>query len=197
MSDFGREIIEVATYRAKPGGAKSRRGQLGGAPAGDAPRTVSARGRVVDDNVFGTIEQDATRRDFTINALYYDPSREVVLDFLGGVKDARKQTLRMIGTPAERFTEDPVRMLRCLRFRAKLGLKLGDDIAPAIAACRDLLDDVPAARLFDEALKMFHHGHAHRSWDELRGAGLVAKLFPMTAAVIAPGGGNNADKNDG
>ncbi len=181
---FGREIIEVATYRAKPGGArKARAGGVGGAAAGRRP--VSESGRVVDDNVFGTIEQDATRRDFTINSLYYDPNRELVMDFLGGVKDARKNALRMIGDARERFTEDPVRMLRALRFRAKLGLVLDGGLEPAIADCLELLEDVPAARLFDEVLKMFHHGHAGKSWDELRDHNLVEKLFPMTAAVIA------------
>ena len=179
---FGREIIEVATYRAKPGGAKARAG--GAKAAGVAVRSVSASGRVVDDNVFGTIEQDATRRDFTINALYYDPNREQVVDFLGGVKDARKNTLRMIGDARERFTEDPVRMLRALRFRAKLGLALESGLESAIADCLHLLEGVPTARLFDEMLKMFHHGHAFKSWEELRDHNLVEKLFPMTAAVI-------------
>lgn len=187
---FGREVIEVATYRAKPGGAKARKSQ-----SGAAVKPVSERGRVVDDNVFGTIEQDATRRDFTINALYYDPSRELVVDFLGGVKDARKNILRMIGDATERFTEDPVRMLRVLRFRAKLGLTLESGLEPAIANCLELLEDVPAARLFDEVLKMFHHGHALKSWNELCGHNLAEKLFPMTAAVIAQVGDQCEDKS--
>lgn len=176
---FGREVIEVATYRAKPGGAKSRKSRVG-----VATKPVADNGRVVDDNVFGTIEQDATRRDFTINALYYDPNRELVVDFLGGVKDARKNILRIIGDARERFTEDPVRMLRVLRFRAKLGLTLESELEPAIADCLKLLEGVPTARLFDEMLKMFHHGHALKSWNELRDHSLVEKLFPMTAAVI-------------
>ncbi len=181
---FGREIIEVATYRAKPGSAKARR-------SGNPVKQFSDSGRVVDDNVFGTIEQDARRRDFTINALYYDPNRELVVDFLGGVKDARKNTLRMIGDARERFTEDPVRILRTLRFRAKLELTLESGLEPAIADCLELIEDVPAARLFDEVLKMFHHGHARKSWDELCDHNLVEKLFPMSAAVIA----NASDKS--
>lgn len=177
---FGREVIEVATYRAKPGGAKVRRG--GGSDSGNGRRAITDNGRVVDDNVFGTLEQDASRRDFTINSLYYDPNQEIVVDFVSGVKDIRKNTLRMIGNAAERFTEDPVRMLRALRFRAKLGLELERALPPAIAECCALLADVPGARLFDEVLKMFHHGHARTSWHELCRHGLAEKLFPLTAA---------------
>ncbi len=200
----GRELIEVATYRAKPGGIKSRKspGSQAGehhvsqAGGGRVRRTLSQSGRVMDDNVFGTIEQDATRRDFTINALYYDPKRDLVLDFVGGVKDVRKNTMRIIGDARARFTEDPVRMLRALRFRAKLGLVLQSELEPAIADCLDLLEDVPAARLFDEMLKMFHHGHARKSWDELRSHHFLEKLFPMTAAVITQGDGKVANQAD-
>lgn len=196
----GREIIEVATYRAKPDGAAARKfkaereaeiaaekeAQRGhrGRPARPR-RAISERGRVMDDNIFGTIEQDARRRDFTINALYYDPSREVVVDYQGGVKDARRQTLRIIGDARQRFTEDPVRMLRALRFRAKLGLRLQDGLDECIAECAGLIVDVPAARLFDEALKLFHYGHAARSWRELQTHDLAEKLFPLTAASLA------------
>ncbi|MGI9310650.1 MAG: polynucleotide adenylyltransferase PcnB, partial [bacterium] len=173
---FGREVIEVATYRAKPN-AKTHR-----APGGRSP--VATSGRVVDDNVFGTIEQDAARRDFTINSLYYDPRSERVMDFLGGIKDTRKKTLRMVGDARERFTEDPVRMLRALRFRAKLGLELEASLVPAIADCRDAIAGVPAARLYDEVLKMFHHGHALASWRELRRHHLLGILFPLTTEAI-------------
>ena len=160
---FGREVIEVATHRA----------------AGQ----TSARGRVVDDNVFGTVEEDAARRDFTINALYYEPVSETVIDYLGGVADVRDATLRMIGEPRARFTEDPVRMLRALRFRAKLEVTLADNLAPAIAECAAMLEEVPAARLFDEMLKFFHHGHALRGWRELRAHHLARRLFPLTAST--------------
>ncbi|MDD9811094.1 MAG: polynucleotide adenylyltransferase PcnB [Gammaproteobacteria bacterium] len=182
----GREIIEVATYRAKPGDAS---------PGGAGRVRVSQRGRVVDDNVFGSIEQDAARRDFTINALYYDPVRARVADFLGGVKDAKRGVLRMIGEPRERFTEDPVRMLRAARFRAKLGLAWEARLAPAVADCLELLDDVPSARLYDEALKLFHHGHALAVWDELRAHGLAARMFPLTAAALGDDG--DGDGGDG
>ena len=110
---------------------------------------------MVDDNVFGTVEEDAARRDFTINALYYEPVSETVIDYLGGVADVRDATLRMIGEPRARFTEDPVRMLRALRFRAKLEVTLADNLAPAIAECAAMLEEVPAARLFDEMLNFF------------------------------------------
>ncbi|MDD9883209.1 MAG: polynucleotide adenylyltransferase PcnB [Gammaproteobacteria bacterium] len=184
----GREIIEVATYRAKPGDAS---------PGGAGRVRVSQRGRVVDDNVFGSIEQDAARRDFTINALYYDPVRARVADFLGGVKDAKRGVLRMIGEPRERFTEDPVRMLRAARFRAKLGLAWDARLAPAVADCLELLDDVPSARLYDEALKLFHHGHALAVWDELRAHGLAARMFPLTAAALGDGAGDGDGRGDG
>lgn len=164
----GREVIEVATYRATPGGTRARGGR----------GAVAADGRVLDDNAFGTIEQDASRRDFTVNSLYYDPRRECVLDFIGGVKDARKKILRVIGDPAARFTEDPVRMLRALRFRAKLGFTLQRGMSDAIGACKNLLTSVPPPRLFDEALKMFHHGHARKSWEELQQHHLAELLFP-------------------
>ncbi len=177
---FGREVIEVATYRAKP---DSRRN--GFAQSSGAGRGLSDSGRVLNDNVFGTIDQDSVRRDFTINALYYDPNREEVTDFLGGVKDIRKKVLRMIGNANERFTEDPVRMLRAARFQAKLGFTLEDGLAPAIANCIELLEDVPAARLFDETLKLFHYGHAVASWVELRKHHLAEKLFPLTMQSIA------------
>lgn len=188
----GREIIEVATYRAAAGDAGR----------GGARVRLSQLGRVVDDNVFGGIEDDAARRDFTVNALYYDPVGDRVVDFLGGIDDARCGILRIIGEPRARFTEDPVRMLRAVRFRAKLGLAWADDIAPAIAGCRDLLDDVPAARLYDEVLKMFHHGHARAAWDGLCEQRLAEHLFPLTVDALGDGGrgksgGDNREKIDG
>lgn len=166
-----REVVEVATYRAKP------------KPQPGARKQISRRGRVLDDNMFGTIEQDAARRDFTINALFYDPRREAVLDYQGGVADARANTLRVIGDARARFTEDPVRILRALRFRAKLGLVLQPGMAAAIAECAPLLDDIPPPRLFDEMLKMFHYGHARKSWRELAKHNLLSRLFPLTPAA--------------
>lgn len=173
---FGREVIEVATYRAKPDSATARRFFS----RKNHRKPINDSGRVVDDNVFGTIEQDAARRDFTINSLYYDPNRELVVDYLGGVKDIKKNTIRMNGAATKRFTEDPVRMLRAVRFRAKLGLELEQTLPPAIADCSGLLKDVPPARLLDEMIKLFHHGHALHSWAELRSFQLAGKLFPMT-----------------
>lgn len=175
---YGHEVIEVATYRAKPDSAKAKKSHR---------KPIANSGRLVDDNVFGTIEQDAVRRDFTINSLYYDPTQEQVVDFLGGVKDLRKNLLRIIGNATERFTEDPARMLRALRFRAKLGFKLESTLLPAIQECAVLLDGIPRARLLTEVLKMFHYGHALSSWHELCRYGLLEKLFPLTARLVTAG----------
>lgn len=191
---WGEDMFEVSTYRAKPTDAKAARAHenwqrknLSRNPHKRAfGRSAFANnGRVVDDNIFGTIEEDAARRDFTINALYYDPEREQVIDFLGGVKDLRENLLRVIGDATERFKEDPVRILRALRFRAKLGLQLDPAIPTAIADCRHLLADIPSARLFDEVVKMFHHKHALVSWRELHLHHLIEQLFQLTTPEIS------------
>ena len=174
----GREVIEVATYRADPN-QNSKRNWLGWAKS-----SKPNNGRILDDNVYGSIEDDAIRRDFTANALYYDPNSEQVLDFVGGVEDIRQHQLRMIGKPANRFAEDPVRMLRVLRFQAKLGLQPDSSITNAIMKQRGLIRDVPAARLFDEVLKMFHHAHGVKSWHLLQDFGFNEFLFRQTADAL-------------
>ena len=181
---YGREVIEVATYRAKPEGPV-RNGWL---PWKGRRKTGTARttdeGRLLDDNVYGSMEDDALRRDFTVNALYYDPVEEQVVDFLGGVKDINERCLRLIGKPAERFAEDPVRMLRVLRFKAKLGLLPERGLTRAVERHRELLTGVPPARLYDEVLKLFHHAHGVESWRELRESGFSDILFPQTEAAL-------------
>ncbi len=179
---YGREIVEVATYRANPSAPskhwpwKHRRRRAG-------PH-ITDRGRLLDDNVYGTLEEDALRRDFTVNALYFDPVEDTILDYLGGVEDLGLRRLRLIGKPAERFAEDPVRMLRVLRFQAKLGLEPERGLMQEVSRYRDYLTSVPPARLFDEVLKFFHHTHGVNSWHALRTTRFLDLLFPETVAAL-------------
>src|SRR5450830_1355706 len=154
------EVIEVSTFRAYLDNAAAE--QVSGnertskqALAG-MTHAVDASGRVLRDNVWGPQEEDAVRRDFTINAMYYDPEAQVVVDYHKGIQDAKKKVLRMIGDPATRYREDPVRIIRAVRFAAKLS-PLGFEIEPKTAApllsSQTLLADVPQSRLFDEMLK--------------------------------------------
>jgi poly(A) polymerase len=168
---FGREIIEVATFRGTTPAS---------AGDGDDTQVFHASGRIIADNVYGTIEEDAWRRDFTINALYYNIADYSIWAFADGLTDLKSRQLRLIGDPARRYTEDPVRMLRAARFAAKLGFTLHPDSAAPIPEMASLLDDVPPARLFDEFLKMFQSGHALQSYRCLRELGLFHHLFPDT-----------------
>lgn len=175
---FGQEIIEVATFRG-----------LGTEEASSEHREVSAEtGRLIRDNVYGTVEEDVWRRDFTANALYYNISDFSVWDFTGGYADVQARQLRMIGDPESRYREDPVRMLRAARFAAKLGFTVHPDSAAPIPRLAHLVDGVPSARLFDEFLKMFQSGNALASYRELRRFGLFEHLFPATANWLGPGG---------
>lgn len=167
---WGHETIEVSTFRGHH------------MSAGDAETNDS--GRIIRDNVFGSIEEDAVRRDFTANALYYDPSRQEVLDFHHGVADIRAKTLRIIGDPVTRYQEDPVRMLRAVRLSAKLGLTLERHTQAPIRTLADLLEDVPPSRLFDEMLKLFLSGHAIESINALRAQQLHHGLLPLLDVVL-------------
>ncbi len=172
---FGREIIEVATFRA-PFGAEDEEGNI----------ELSDDGRILRDNCYGTIEQDAWRRDFTINALYYDIADYSVLDFTNGILDLHEGMLRLIGNePEQRLREDPVRMLRAVRFAAKLGLRIAPELDEAMHRHSDLLASVAPARLFDEVIKLFHSGAAVTCLDELERFGLFEAMFPQTAACFA------------
>jgi poly(A) polymerase len=165
---FGAETIEVSTYRAL-----------------DNPqRQTDVHGRVLADNLFGPQHEDAARRDFTINALYYDPTHEVVLDYHDGVKDIRRRRIRMIGDPAMRYREDPVRMLRAVRFAAKLGFEIDPATRAPIIQMRELLSNVPAARLFDEMLKLLMSGHAVACITRLRAEGLHHGLLPLLDVIL-------------
>jgi poly(A) polymerase len=164
---FGRETIEVSTFRALRADAET-----------------DEHGRVLRDNVWGTQAEDATRRDFTINALYFDPVADLILDYHDGVKDLQRRTLRMIGDPATRYREDPVRMLRTARFAGKTGFKIEAATRAPIRELASLLHNVPAARLFDEMLKLLQSGHSLESLHSLRNEGLHHGLLPMLDVIL-------------
>lgn len=165
----GPETIEVSTFRALH----------------DDNTETDEHGRVLHDNVWGTIEDDAARRDFTVNALYYDPTTEIVLDFHHGVMDLKQKTMRVIGDPPTRYREDPVRMLRAVRLAAKLDLILDPEARKPIREMCDLLANVPAARLFDEILKLLSSGYSVVSLKRLRDEGLHHGLLPLLDTILA------------
>lgn len=164
----GQETVEVSTFRAAD------------------PETAekNEHGRVLRDNVFGSQEEDARRRDFTVNALYFDPATEEIVDYHGGLADLRKRVLRMIGDPETRFREDPVRMLRAVRLGAKLGLTLDPATRAPIRELAPLLEMVPPARLFDEMLKLLLSGHASACLRQLREDGLHHGLLPLLDVIL-------------
>jgi poly(A) polymerase len=168
---YGREIIEVATFRAN-------------SDDGSGDREVVDEGRLLRDNVYGTIEDDAVRRDFTANALYYTVEDFSVRDFVGGFEDVQARVLRLIGDPEARYREDPVRMLRAVRLAAKLGFRIDGAAAEPIARLAPLLSGAPPARLFDECLKLFLAGHAEASFLGMEQYGLLPVLFPETAKAL-------------
>ncbi len=163
---FGREIIEVATFRGSGNGDSGEEGR------------VVERGRLTRDNVFGSEAEDAWRRDFTINALMYDPATETIRDHVDGYEDVRERRLRLIGDPRTRYREDPVRLLRAVRFMVKLDLTMEPDTAGPIVAMAPLLEGIPPARLFDEILKLFMTGHAWPTYQALVREALWPQLFP-------------------
>jgi len=165
---FGQDLLEVTTFR--------------GTATAAAPK--DEHGRVLRDNTFGTQAEDAERRDFTINAMYYNPATQQVLDYHGGMKDMRARTLRIIGQPEARFREDPVRMLRVVRFAAKLKFDIEASTAAPIPVMAPLIDNVPAARVFDEMLKLLMSGHALACLQQLRKEGLHHGLLPLLDVVL-------------
>ena len=168
---FGREVIEVVTFRSSQSGAAD-------------DREHADSGRILRDNVYGTIDEDIWRRDFTVNALYYNIADFSILDYAGGMEDVACRTLRLIGDPVVRYREDPVRMLRAARLSAKLNFSIAKRTARPIREMAELLREVPAARLYDETLKLFHAGHAATSLERLRQFGLLEYLFPHTARTL-------------
>lgn len=174
---FGREIIEVTTFRGH---------HENGSSSGEHPETggnhsrQSASGLLLRDNVYGTLEEDAARRDLTVNALYYDAGKFEVFDHVHGLQDLENRSVCIIGDPEQRYTEDPVRMLRVVRFAAKLDFSIEERTAAAIPRCAHLLGEIPAARLFDEFLKLFLAGYAASTLNKLLQYDLLRYLFPDT-----------------
>jgi len=220
---FGRETIEVATFRASSAPSQAEEPILdlddderepGESPdtvdepvvepqrasfgrrrdpfdhAADTHRAFDESGRILRDNVYGNIDEDVWRRDFTCNSLYYNIADFSVWDYVNGAADIAAHTLRLIGDPETRYREDPVRMLRAARFEAKLGFSIEPATAAPIATLADLLGGVPPARLFDETLKLFLTGHGERSYQVLRQRGLLAALLPTVDAYAAAHPGN-------
>ena len=204
---FGRgrehEVIEVSTFRAylDTAGADQTPGiekdlpKSGKGETADKKHVVDASGRVLRDNVWGPQVEDAARRDFTINAMYYDPVTHTVVDYHGGMTDVRARLLRMIGDPDTRYREDPVRIVRVVRFAAKLGFALEPATLKPIAKTAPLLSNVPISRLFDEMVKLMQTGHALASIEQLRKFGLIGGslgVFPVLDAALAPAAANPA-----
>ncbi len=185
------EVIEVSTFRAYldnaaaeqvAGNEKTSRSELAG-----MKHAVDSTGRVLRDNVWGPLEEDAVRRDFTINAMYYDPITQVVVDYHNGLKDAKNKTIRMIGDAATRYREDPVRIIRAVRFSAKLsplGFELESKTAAPLIKSQELLADVPQSRLFDEMLKLLQTGHALASIATLKKLGMARGIYPLLDVVV-------------
>jgi poly(A) polymerase len=165
---FGQETIEVSTFRALV----------------NEERLTDQHGRVLADNAYGDQHEDAARRDFTINAMYYDPTTAEVIDYHDGLKDLRARRLRMIGDPEARYREDPVRMLRAVRFAAKLGFQIDEATREPIHRMGQLVENVPAARLFDEMLKLLMSGHAVACITRLRAEGLHHGLLPLLDVIL-------------
>jgi poly(A) polymerase len=169
---FGYDIVEVATFRGK-------------AEEANEDHRHSEEGMILRDNVYGTIAEDVLRRDFTINALYYNIADFTVVDYMGGMADLKAKRLRMIGDPLQRFREDPVRMLRAIRFACKTRFELTQELKQAIRSLKGLITNVSSARLFEETVKMFHSGAAVEAYRLLKEEGLFEILFPEPAASLS------------
>ncbi len=192
---FGRgrehEVIEVSTFRAYldnaaaeqvAGNEKTSKSELAG-----MKHAVDSSGRVLRDNVWGPQEEDAVRRDFTINAMYYNPQTQIVVDYHNGLKDVKNRVIRMIGDPATRYREDPVRIIRAVRFSAKLsalGFTLEAKTSAPLIKSQELLADVPQSRMFDEMLKLLQTGHALASIDQLKKLGMARGIYPLLDVVV-------------
>ena len=211
---FGQEIIEVATFRAASAPSQAEEPLAEADPEdgesaelestldeeeegdeeGDTERMFDETGRILRDNLYGTIDEDVWRRDFTANSLYYNIADFSIWDYVNGVEDIAARRLRLIGDPETRFREDPVRMLRAARFEAKLGFGIDPETAEPIGRLRELLAGVPPARLFDEMLKLFLTGHGEKSLAVLRRRGLLAQLLPSVDSYLTAHSGGLVEK---
>ena len=169
---MGAETIEVTTFRGHHDQHSGNKAQ------------TDAQGRVLRDNVFGSEKDDAARRDFTVNALYFDPSSETIIDYHHGAADLKQKTLRMIGDPKTRYREDPVRMLRAVRLAAKLNLTIAPETKQPIREMSALIENVPPSRLFDEMLKLLTSGYAVKCVQQLRAEGLHRGLLPLLDVIL-------------
>ena len=185
---FGHQIVEVATFRAAGDPIEPDADDTDDEPAPEPQsddRVHDDGGRLLRDNRYGTVDQDVWRRDFTCNALYYNIEDFSIWDYVGGVEDVKARTLRLIGDPETRYREDPVRMLRAIRFQAKLSFTIHEGTREPIARLAPLLQQIPPARLLDEFQKLFLAGFGQKSFELLSEHGLLAQLFPATAAWLA------------
>ncbi|PWI34699.1 polynucleotide adenylyltransferase PcnB [Vibrio albus] len=179
---FGRDIIEVATFRGHHQ---------------EPAKNVSAQsdeGMLLRDNVYGSVDEDAERRDFTINAMYYNIADYSIHDYAGGIEDLNSGVIRLIGDPETRYREDPVRMLRAVRFAAKLDMTIAENTAAPIRPLAHLLEDIPAARLFEESLKLLQSGQGLKTYHLLREYDLFSKLFPQVAEEFTEEGHSQTEK---
>ena len=163
---FGEETVEVSTFRAR------------------VASETDEHGRVLRDNIYGTLEDDAIRRDFTINALYYDPTRETILDYHDGMRDLRKKSVRIVGDARARYREDPIRMLRAVRFAAKAGFEIEERTRKPIRGLAHLLENVPPSRVYEEMQKLLLSGHAAVALARLRAEGLHHGLLPLLDVIF-------------
>ncbi len=173
---MGREVLEVTTFRGTHEGG-----------AGKRHAVQSDKGILLRDNVYGDLQSDALRRDFSVNALYYDPSSEEILDYTGGMRDLKARRLSIIGDPEARYKEDPVRMLRAIRFRHKLNFELAEETEAPIRNHANYLLEIPPARLFEEVLKLFLSGQAESTLRGLHEYHLLPHLFPGAAEILDTG----------
>ena len=189
---FGKEIIEVTTFRADHAPQNEISGNMSARKMKDFDSAHSEEGMILRDNVYGNIDEDARRRDFTVNALYYTTDGFRLLDFNSGLEDLKAKQIRMIGDPNERYKEDPVRMLRAIRFSAKLGFSIEENTKRPIDELSYLLDSISSARLFDETLKLMIGGYAEKTFAMLRDYQLGTYLFSPTLEALEEADSNSA-----
>lgn len=181
---YGREIIEVTTFRAPHEAQNKIQDDVSRRQIKNLDSAHSTAGMILRDNVYGNIDEDALRRDFTVNALYYTTDKFRILDFCSGMQDLNDKQIRMIGDPEERYKEDPVRMLRAIRFSAKLGFEIEENTKRPINKLAPLLESISPARLFDETLKLLTNGHAVRTFELLREYAPGKYLFEPTLSAL-------------